>query len=398
MSVTLSHILSDVNDKARNSTTGALDNNKRTRAINRVLEDLQTYADWEFTRRVKTFYFIEGISEYNLEDYVGCTCQDKDGATSIVDFKNPYDLRPLDGSGKSLEYQESRVVRENIRRNARLTQYGVDNGVLIVGFPRQISAALHGCDSLTGNGTWAVSGDASNLTLDEVIFSEGNGSLNFDGSGTSFVLTNSTFNGVDLSDFKNKSQLTMDVWLPTITNFTSIKVRVGSASGAYWEKTVTAPAGNKALQTGKNKFAFRWADSTETSTPDYTAVDYIQITITYGAATVATDFRVDDIRIGQEVEMELEYYSLAMVQDTAGDYQIGFNDDSVTQTDTLLGDTTAKRCVIQGSTYELFEIIGGKTERDRTDSYKLYELQKNELLKKAGHRIRRPSRILNFKR
>lgn len=397
MGVTLANLLTETKDKNRNSTTGALDNAKRTRAINRVLQDLQDFADWDFTKRTKTFYFIDGVYEYSLENYVGCTCYDNDGTTEIPDFKNPYDLRPIKDADKSLSYKEAKDVRENIRRNRFIREYSVDNGVLIVGYPRQTSAQIHNCDSLTANGTWAASGDASNLGIDEVTYSEGNGALNFDVSaGTSLIITNSSLSAYDFSELQNVSAITMDIWLPTITNFTSVRLRFGSSSGDYWEVTATVPAGNASLKTGKNKFAFRWVDASETGTPDATAIDYMQIVLTYSASTTDTDFRIDDIRIGREVEMELEYYSLAMVTQADGDYQLEFDADEVDQTDLLLGGSTARRTVVQGATYEGFEIIGGKSERDRTDSFKIYENLKMTLLKKAGKRIRRPTKVLNF--
>lgn len=399
MTVLLSELLSELSETPRNSTTGALDNTKRTRAINRVLEDLQDFADWSFTRRTKTFYFIDGVYEYSLENYVGCTCQDNDGSESIPDFKNPYDLRPITNPDKSLEFKESKAVRENIRRNRFNFEYSVDNDLLIVGYPRQTSALIHNMDSLTENGTWAASGNATNLTIDSVTKKEGNGCLNFDVSaGTSLIIENSTITAIDLTELQNKSHFVVWVYLPTITNFTSVALRWGSSSTSYWEKTETVPAGNRALQVGWNRFAFRWASATETSSPTVSAIDYFRFAITYSGSTTATDFRIDELRLGQEIEMELDYYSLAMVKDTGGDYQLEFNPDSVTMTDELLGESTPRRTIIEGATHELFEIIGGKSERDRTDSLKKYEEQRDLLLARAGRRIRRPARQLNFKR
>lgn len=399
MSVLLSALLAELPEVTRNSTGSSLDNTKRTRGINRILQDLQDFADWKGTRRTKTFYFIDGVSEYSLENYIGATCQDNDGSTSILDFKNGYDLRPISNTDKSLNFNEDpREVRERIRRERRIGEYAVDNDTLVVGYYRQTSAQIHNCDSLTANGTWAASGDATNLTIDSVEYSEGSGSLNFDvTAGTSLILTNSTLTAKDLTELQNKSHLTLKAWLPTITNFTSIRVRLGSASGAYWEKTETVPAGAQSLVVGENLFAFRWASASETGSPDFSAVDYIQIVITYSSAVTDTDFRIDDIRIGKEVEMELEYYSLAMVKDTAGDYQLEFNPDSVTQTDELL-DPSMRNCVIEGAKHEMFEIIGGKSERDRTDSYKKYETKRMQLFKRSGVRVRRGAKTLNFAR
>ena len=399
--VTLAQILDDIIDKNRNSTTGALDNNKRTRAINRTLDDLQDYADWDFTRRTKEFDLIDGVNEYSLEDYLGLTCQDVDGSTAVLDFKNPYQLRKRENSHNPWAFRDIKDVQLDIRNNKSVNEYGISQDLLIVNFPKQTSVQVHDCDSLTANGTWTASGDATNLTLDEVDFREGDGSLNFDVSaGTSLVISNTTLSPTfDLTDFENVSYFTVKVYLPTITSFSSIALRWGTDLTAnYWNKSETVPAGNQTLIAGWNIFAFKWADADKTGSPDVSALDSLRVTITYSASTTDTDFRVDDIRVGKRLEMELEYYSLAMCQDTAGDYQIRFNSDDVTQTDTLLGSTTAKLTVVQGAVADLFEIIGGKSERDRTDSFKKYEMKKMDLLKKAGHRLVRASRVLNFQR
>jgi len=397
MSVQLSELLSETIEVTRNSTTGSLDNTKRTRGINRVLEDLQDFADWEFTKRSKEFDFISGVTEYSLLNHISASCLDNDGSTSITDFKNPYSLILKSRSNKPFSYEEVKTVRENIGRGRTVNQYSVDNDLLVVNYPEQSSAQLHNCDSLTANGTVAVSGDASNLTIDTVEYDEGSGALNFDVvAGTSLVVTFTGISAKDLTTLQNKSYLTLKAWLPTITNFTSIKARWGSSASDYWEKTETVPAGSRELKTGRNIFAFKWGSATETGTPDVTAIDYVQITLTYSGATTDTDFRIDDIRIAGAVEMELNYYSLAMVKTAAGTYQLEFNPDSVTMDDELLGGSTARRCVVEGVKHELFDMIGGKSERDRTDSFTKYNQKKIDLLKRAGHRIRRPSQVLNF--
>src|SRR3990167_1673784 len=235
--VTLAQILDDIIDKNRNSTTGALDNNKRTRAINRTLDDLQDYADWDFTRRTKEFDLIDGVNEYSLEDYLGLTCQDVDGSTAVLDFKNPYQLRKRENSHNPWAFRDIKDVQLDIRNNKSVNEYGISQDLLIVNFPKQTSVQVHDCDSLTANGTWTASGDATNLTLDEVDFREGDGSLNFDVSaGTSLVISNTTLSPTfDLTDFENVSYFTVKVYLPTITSFSSIALRWGTDLTAnYW--------------------------------------------------------------------------------------------------------------------------------------------------------------------
>jgi len=398
MSVTLAQLLTDSSDKVRNSTTGALDNNKRTRAANRVLQDLQDFADWDFTKRTKAFFFIDRVTDYNLKDYIGTTMQDNDGSTEISDFKNPYDLRLPENFHRPFAYRDIKEVRQAIRGRRNNNEYGIDGNLLVINYPDQVSVQLHNCDSLTANGNWAASGDATNLTIDQIIKSQGSGSLNFDTSaGTSLILTNPDFAVKDLEQLQNKSHLTMDVWLPSIANFSSIKVEWGDSASANWEKTETLPAGNSALVAGKNKFAFRWAEATQNGSPDVTSINYIRITITYSSAITDTDFRIDDIRIGEEVEMNLDYYSLAMVADEDGNRQLEFNPDAVTQTDVLAGPES-RRTVVQGMIWDLFQIIGGKSARDITDAEKDYKRKKIDLRKRIGRRLRRGRITFNFPR
>lgn len=396
MAVTLNDLLAELPEVTRNSTTGALDNTKRTRAINRVLQDMQDFADWDFTKRTQEFDFIDDINEYSLENYIGTTCQDNDGSTTILDFKNPHDIRVVDESYRPFEYRPAKEVRYHIARNRHFNEYGVDGDLLIINYPRQTSAQLHNCDDLTANGTWSASSDATNLTIDTIEFKESSGALNFDVSaGTSLVLTNSDFNAKDLEELQNKSYLVVWVFLPTITDFSSIKAEWGDDASNNWSKTETAPAAGATLATGWNRFAFEWAEATENGSPDETAVNFVRFTITYSSSTTDTDFRIDDVRIARAVPMKLDYYSLAMVKDTAGDFQLEFNPSDVTMTDELV-HSGIKRTVIEAAAFENFEMIGGKSERDRTDTAEERRRLYRQIFGRFGNRIRRPAQVLSF--
>ena len=399
--IALSKLLTELPETTRNSTTGALDNLKRTRAINRILQDLQDYGDWDWTRRTRKFDYIDGVREYSLQNYIGATCLDNDGLATIGDFKTPHNLRITSETYSPFDFQNIKDVRYNINAGRNINEFGIDNDLIVINFPRQTSSQVHNCDSLTAMGTITASGDAANLTIDEVEFYEGTGALNFDVSaGTAMTILFSGMASLDLTALKNVSHWTVRIDLPTITNFTSVRLRWGNDSSNYWEKTETARADGQSLEAGRNLFAFKWADAGETGTPDAAAVDWAQITITYSASTTDTDFRIDDLRVGKRVKMELDYYSLAMVKTSAGSYQLEFNPDGTegqsVQTDKLIEGSSSRLTVIRGATHECFEIIGGKSERDRTDSFKKYEISRASLFKKRGHRLRREGRTLSF--
>ena len=394
---TLAALLAEVKELSRNSTTGALDDIKRTRGVNRVLQDLQDIGNWKASHRTNEFDLIDGISEYSLQNYVGCMCLDNDGSTSILDVQDPDQLRLADNSQTPFDYRTAQEVRNNIGRRRQYNQYGIENGMLIINYPRQLSVQLHNCDSLTANGTVVASGDATNLTIDEVIRDEGNGSLNFDVSaGTSLIVTITGISAKDLTDFQNNAYLTIKAWLPTITNFTNIAIRWGSSASDYWEKTETVPAGNRTLAVGKNTFAFKWADATETGTPDVESVDYLRIAITFSSAITDTDFRLDDIRVGKAVAMEFDYWSKAMVRTASGAYQLEFNADTeVIYTDELLEDGL-RRTVTEGGAFESFRMIGGKEERDRSDTERKTREKYIEARRVYGQKRKLPGKTLNF--
>lgn len=393
--ITLQDLLGELQELNRNSVNSSLDNSIRTRAFNWVIQDIQSGADWEPTIRNIEFEFIGGVNEYSLKNYLAATCLDNDGATSIGDFKSPKDLRLLDASSP-FKYRDVKDVRNHILNGRLINEYGIDNDLLVINYPSPASNSLHNCDSLTADGTWAASSDATNLTIDEVEKKQGNACLNFDVSaGTSLVLTNPDLTAIDLSSFENVGVLTMWVYLPTITNFTSVAIKWGSSATAYWSKTETAPISGESLKVGWNLFGFKWKDATKTLTPDETAIDYLQITITYSGATIDTDFRIDDIRMAGITEMELDYYSQAMVLNAAGDYQKEFNADDVTQTDGLVSDYL-RSVFIEGANYRCFRVQGGDREQDLTDSYNLYSIAKKQAKNQLGHNIKKPIRRFQF--
>lgn len=397
MNTTLEDLFSEINDNIRNITTGSLDNLKRVRAVNWVLQDLQSFGDWNTSRRTKEFEFIGGLSEYSLKNLIETTALANDGSTDVSDFKNPYDLRIIDEANRPFEYRDIKDVRSHIQNRRVFNEYGRDGDLLIINHPKSTSNLVHNCDSLTANGIWTASGNASNLTIDEVVFKQGSGSLNFDSAGTSLILTNTTLSpSFDLSTLENKSTWLVWVYLPTLTNFSSVGLRWGGdVTTNYWEKTETARASGESLQVGWNQFAFRWADATPSGTPVSTAIDSLRVEITYSSSVTDTDFRVDDIKVSKTKTFALDYYSHSLVQTTGEDRQVEF-EITPTLTDELLGGLDLRNAVVLGSTWRLFKMIGGKRERDEVDAKTDYLNARLETRKKVGHRLRRPIQKLKF--
>lgn len=191
-----------------------------------------------------------------------------------------------------------------------------------------VATSIHTCDSLTANGTWAASTDASNLTIDTENYISSGGALNFDtaeGAATAVIeLTGAT--AVDLTDHDEKSSLFVWVYIPDATDasgdaVTNFILRWGNDSSNYWSRTVTTNNEGATFYDGWNLLRFDWNGATETGTVDPAAVDYLRLTITKPATFAAdTDWRVDSIvsRVGDIYDVV--FYSSNGWQNSSGTY------------------------------------------------------------------------------
>ena len=193
-----------------------------------------------------------------------------------------------------------------------------------------VGITLNMVNSITGEGTWTVGGDASNLEEDQIYYAAGNSSLKFqlNAAGSSGYLENSTMSKVDLTSHYNQGKIFLYVYLPDASNFTSIALRFGSDSANYYQKTVTADFNGNSFVDGWNLLAFDWDSATKVLSPDYTKIGYLRIDFAYNG-TLMTGVRLDNIvsRLGSI--LEVVYYSKFIFKDvTTGAWQETITDDS----------------------------------------------------------------------
>jgi hypothetical protein len=214
---------------------------------------------------------------------------------------------------------------------------------------------IHQCDTtrIAGDssvGSWTVSLDASNLTVDRDVFINGKASLNFDmdQAGTTTVagyIQNSTFDAIDLSDYLNGSVFAY-VWIPETSAGSGIvdadldgfTLRIGSSSTVYFERAVTVTNENLAFHPGWNLLRFHLSAATETGTVDLDTVDYVRLAVDRGATgTMALkDWRLDFIVARRGVSHEVWYLTKYPWQNSAG---TSYLENSTATTDRINADT-----------------------------------------------------------
>ena len=151
---------------------------------------------------------------------------------------------------------------------------------------------LDDCEDITD---WAVSGDASTLTLDTTNPLRGAGSLNFDISAYSTGTSKLTLTAGATVDMSTSASIGFRVKFPTdynSANYTDTKARIGSSASDYYEWTITDPTANEST------FIYvDITDATTTGTPDMAAVDFFELEITTVAGYAGyTDWIVDSIK------------------------------------------------------------------------------------------------------
>ena len=247
---------------------------------------------------------------------------------------------------------------------------------------------LSGFDSITGDGTWAVGSDAEELTADTLNKIAGNSSLRFDldGSGTAGYLENSTMDDVDLSDHEDVSAIFLWVYIPDTDVMTSVDLRWGSSSTAYWNRTVTT-AHTVVFQDGWNLLRFDWDGSTETGSPDSSEVDYMRVTINYDG-TATNNFRVDSCMSKLGEIYELLYYSKFLFRSSAGVFQ----ENAALDSDIVNLGTDSYNLLLNQCGLEASQQIQGE---DNNFDVKFFGEQYNILLKQYKQRY--PSEVMKKK-
>lgn len=298
------------------SSTDTLTANDRIRAITEAVRELYSELNPDFAIKTYEFSYYDTINLYDL-------------STDVPDFAIPTDMRNV--TGNSFTRKSAREISDEVANGFEGSSFGIErkdrkNWLIISHTSEFLATTLHDCDSVTANGTWAVDSsgsDATNLTADTNEKKQGTASLNFDAdvsqSGNNLAtLENPDMTAHDLTNDEDLSSFIMWVYIPDVTNFTSVTVYWGSSSSAYWSATATTDAFGTAFSNGWNRIRVDWTDATKTSTPDVTAINYLRVDFNYTSSLIdETDFRIDEILMVRPQTLTL-HYQTAYIGETNG--------------------------------------------------------------------------------
>lgn len=232
-------------------------------------------------------------------------------------YNEPFDLTKLQLTGQAGEV----TIQYNTAVKSLRIVKNVLQGLLV-----------NTASTISDEGTWAVGGNATNLSVDTLNYVYGSGALRFDviagANPSTAYLENSTQTAVDLTrDWEEGSEF-LYFYFPVASQVISCNLRWGSSPTDYWTQTVTTSQNSTAFQNGWNLLQFPWNGATIVGSPDKTSITYLRATVTYDG-TVNYNYRLNDIVSQLGAIYEIEYYSKFMFRDSStGVFQENVTDDS----------------------------------------------------------------------
>ncbi len=381
----------------RRMSNQAPDSDVRLEAINDALNNIQTEYDIESVKREIVANMVLDGRPINLDNIAS-------------DIKNIADLRYLAPSKHDAEFtfRDDDEFVVHIGQGLKLDEYTVvyNDGVQYIKVNSSLglkSKQLHGMTSLTNNGSWTAdtaNSDAKALSTTEVTVLEQSEAIRFDidvsQSANDYALIyNADMASVDLSSYVNLGRVKFWIYLPSVTDFTSISLRWGSSSSAYWEDTVTAQANGSALIAGWNYVEFNWENATKTSTPDESAIDYLAIKLNYtGSFTDQTKVVIEKIEMFLPTPMKLVYNTYYLAKDADGTFQEEMDTDT---DDKLLIPRRYKELIIAKALQILWPIAIG--DDSVVEVAKARNKEKAELRKLGldiGKKIKTPTKKIKL--
>lgn len=305
MSTDLSAINTLVNDRRRDTGSSSIDMTANGfRAVNSTLQIWNEVHDWPWTIKTINFNYNPGIYQYTVQS----------------DFKFPLTLQAYKPNMSQSNYTLVSPLKFPSSLYSQKFAVSIVGGVqyLMVKSLDGNNSTINPATAYNQNGTWVGASAVSNVATNNYEGFTWPSSVSFDYAGTSGTLTNSTMTAVDLTAFKNRSNLYVDVFFASITSLTSVSLKWGTDSSNYYTVTSTTNYLGQAFILGWNRVKFAWSSPTTVGTPTITSIGYLQMTLAFSVDPAATGFAFQNVFISENVPLTLTYYSTNMVTTLVG--------------------------------------------------------------------------------
>lgn len=270
--------------------------------LERAARTLVQKADIPEASGIQNITLYSGVFDYE--------CDTNIFGTAIVDIRPQGISRPAwETTTKTTQQQFDRLKGYATRNISSTFEY--QNGVPIIRVKAPLPNQDATIDPMTSVGNWVASGTASGLTVDNTVYYQSPASLRFSLTSGAGLLTETLSSPLELESNEGVGVAFLALYVPSnASNITSITLKLGSDSSNYSSVTVTAPFIGTFTDNLWQLVAFDFAGATNTGTPDWTAIDYVQVT--FNTSGSITNARVGDLFISLPNPSQILYQSAAI--------------------------------------------------------------------------------------
>lgn len=198
--------------------------------------------------------------------------------------------------------------------NGTMFTFEYSNGVPTIRIVSQQPTQNISIDTMDATTGWTAAGSASLLTADTGVYYESPGSLRFKLTGSSTgTLTKTLTSVIDMDTYEDVGVAFIAIRIPdgaTATNLTSISLKLGSDSTNYDLVSNTTGFLGAWVSGEWLLVAFDYSASASTGTPNWNAIDYVQVSLVHTGTF--TNFRVGGLWIAMPSPAEILYQSAAI--------------------------------------------------------------------------------------
>lgn len=294
-------------------------------ALERAARVLVQQADVPEASGIQNITLYSGVFDY--------ACDTRIFGTAINDIRPQGITRnPADFVIKTDQEQFDRT-KSIYYPSGTMSTFQYSNGVPIIRIVAPFPTQEIVLDPMNQIGNWVGGGTLTNLTVDSTNYYKAPASLRctLSGSGAG-TLTETLQSSDDLSAYEDVGVAFLAIEIPpgaTASDLTSISLKLGSDSGNYNSVSETEGFLGAWVSNEWLLVAFDFAGASQVGTPDWSAIDYIQLTFNH-TATI-TNFRVGGLFISLPTPAQILYQSAAIFKATGAQASetITSNDDTI---------------------------------------------------------------------
>lgn len=268
----------------------------------RAARSLVQKADIPEASGIQNITLYQGVIDY--------ACNTTIFGTSVIDIR-PQGISRTAWDTTTKTTQQQFDKNKAYRASGTTSTFEYLNGVPIIRIKTPFYNQGNTLDPCTGLNNWVAGGTASGLTVDSAVYYQSPSSLRYTVTTGAGTITQTLSSSINLSSYEDVGVAFLASYIPaSASNLTSISLKIGSDASNYNMVTATAPFIGTFTNNLWQLVSFDFSTASQVGTPDWSAIDYIQITD--NVTGTITNIRIGDLFISQPTPSQILFQSAAI--------------------------------------------------------------------------------------